>query len=496
MLQPVHKAVPTTPGERLLSRLADEAFFSLWSYPSVHRRGGSAKQPVIKEVADLLVYFENQLLLVSEKDKHFSPTIDTAVSWSRWARDSVAESANQLLSAHRHITKLAEPLFLDRRAEYPFPFAIDRATVRVHLIALCRNVKAEKATRTPGLAAARGDGLSFEADAGAGVADRAFVVGDIDPAKHFVHVLDEESFDLVVNELGTLSDLLRYLDCRERAIRHGGLTRFDAERDVLASYLSEIDDLGNGDIRLVAPSAAGAAPTLQGEPWASFISTSAYERWHFFQEAAKPWAEIATRFSKAIVEADVGEEAAEGTIATHEEALRLWASENLFSRAYLALQLYEKYNLVPRDCRSSRMTPSPGRANRIYVFVFLPWLSAHESYVEYRHERFALLQIYAQGVMALRPEFKEIVLLGAEPKGSERNSETILGAIVEAPPTPEQIEKTRWRLRKLNILSTFLVPAAELEPQPEPTGRAARRVRPNDPCSCGSGFKFKKCCGG
>ena len=496
MLQPVHKAQPTTPGERLLSRLAEDAFFSLWSYPSVHRHGGSAKQPVIKEVADLLVYFENQLLLVSEKDKHFSSTADTAVSWSRWARDSVGESANQLLSAHRHITKLAEPLFLDRRAEHPFPFAIDRSTVRVHLIALCRNVKEAKAARAPSPTDGRGDGLAFEADAGAGVADRAFVVGDIDPAKHFVHVFDEESFDLVVRELGTLGDLLRYLDCRERAIRHGGLTRFDAESDVLASYLAVIDDLGNGDIRLSAPAAAGAASTLQGEPWASFIRSSAYERWRFFQEAAKPWAEIATRFSKAIMEADVGEEAADGTIATHEQALRLWASENLYSRAFLALHLYEKYKQVPSNCRSSRMTPSPGRANRIYVFVFLPWLSAQESYVEYRHERFALLQIYAHGVMALRPEFKEIVLLGAEPKGSERNSETILGALVEAPPTPQQIEKTRWRLRQLNILSTFLVPTGDLEPALEPTGRAARRVRPNDPCSCGSGLKFKKCCRG
>ena len=494
VLQPINRGVPSTPGEQLLSRLADEAFFSLWSYPSVHRRSGSAQQPVIKEVADLLVYFEDTLVLVSEKDKHFSPTADTAVAWSRWARDSIAESASQLLSAHRHITKLREPLFLDRRAEHPFPFEIDRTSVRVHLIALCRNVSDAKAARAPDLCARSGNGLAFQANAGVGVVDQPFVVGDVDPAKHFVHVFDDESFHLVVKELGTLGDLLRYLDCRERAIRHGGLRRFDTESDVLASYLSVVDDLGNGDVQLRAPSGDGVA-ALQGEPWSSFIASAAYARWRFFQEAAVPWTEIAARFSKAIVEADVGEEAREGTVVTHSAALWLWVSENLYARAYLATQLLEKYRQVPSNCRSSRMVPSPCRPDRIYVFVFLPWLSAQESYAQYRHGRFALLRIYASGVSALMTEFREIVLLGAEPKGSRQNSETIFGALVEKSLTARQVEKIRWQLRKHNILTTFFVPPEDPVCGPASRDRTARGARPNDSCPCSSGLKFKRCCG-
>lgn len=32
-------------------------------------------------------------------------------------------------------------------------------------------------------------------------------------------------------------------------------------------------------------------------------------------------------------------------------------------------------------------------------------------------------------------------------------------------------------------------------PRPEPVRRAAPKVGRNDPCPCGSGKKFKKCCG-
>lgn len=33
------------------------------------------------------------------------------------------------------------------------------------------------------------------------------------------------------------------------------------------------------------------------------------------------------------------------------------------------------------------------------------------------------------------------------------------------------------------------------EPKREPFRRAGRKVKPNEPCPCGSGNKFKKCCG-
>ena len=119
MLEPMRKEVPKTRGERPLSQLADDAFFSLWSYPSVHRRSGRSRQPVIKEVADLMVCFKEQLILISEKDKHFSTTATNEVAWQRWARESIGYSASQLLAAERVIRRSSEPLFLDRRAERP-----------------------------------------------------------------------------------------------------------------------------------------------------------------------------------------------------------------------------------------------------------------------------------------------------------------------------------------------------------------------------------------
>ena len=496
MLQPVYKQDAGTRGERLLSRLAEDAFFSLWSYPSVHRRSGSTKHPVIKEVADLLVLFENQLILVSEKDKHFSSSAPNDTAWQRWARESVTESAAQLISAEKHITTRGEELFLDRRAEHPFPLDIDRAGVRVHLIALCRNVKASKWSRAPDLTAETGNGLIFQADVNIGAGSPPFVVGDLDTAKPFVHVLDEEAFELLVNELGTVADLLHYLTAREQAIRIEGLKQFSHEGTLLASYLTNLDDHGRGSIRLRAEISGGRALAADVMTWSSFIVSSVYqERWSFYQRAARPWNDIAARFSNAIMQAHVGEEASDGTLASHEAALRLWASENLFSRAFLALQLFEKYEQVPTNARSSRLVPSRCRPERVYVFLFVPWSDDYSDYKFYRRERLACMTMYAHAASLVVPQFKEIVVLGADPKGSARASEAIMGLQVDEPPVGEAANRIRKMMVEHRVLTDFLTAPMPIATSAGSSGRAARRVRPNDQCSCGSGVKFKRCCG-
>jgi hypothetical protein len=47
-----------------------------------------------------------------------------------------------------------------------------------------------------------------------------------------------------------------------------------------------------------------------------------------------------------------------------------------------------------------------------------------------------------------------------------------------------------WRRRGPNQISMPFGPGPQFEPK-----RAASKVGCNDPCPCGSGKKFKKCCG-
>jgi hypothetical protein len=60
---PIERADGVTEAERYLKRLCDRTFLSLWSYPGVYRDQGSGKGTEGKEVCDLLVVFENHIII-------------------------------------------------------------------------------------------------------------------------------------------------------------------------------------------------------------------------------------------------------------------------------------------------------------------------------------------------------------------------------------------------------------------------------------------------
>ena len=76
----------TTPAERYLSRLCEQTFLSLWSYPGIYRDQGNTRGGDGKEVCDLLVVFGNDIVIFSDKDCSFPSSGDIRMDWSRWFR--------------------------------------------------------------------------------------------------------------------------------------------------------------------------------------------------------------------------------------------------------------------------------------------------------------------------------------------------------------------------------------------------------------------------
>src|SRR5215211_3226287 len=94
------QAERTTHAERYLKRLCDRSFLSLWSYPSIYRdQGNPGKKGAGKEVCDLLVVFENHVIIFSDKDCEFPGSGDLDLDWSRWFRRAITASAKQLWGA-------------------------------------------------------------------------------------------------------------------------------------------------------------------------------------------------------------------------------------------------------------------------------------------------------------------------------------------------------------------------------------------------------------
>src|SRR5215212_1771727 len=89
----ISRADSVTETERYLKNLCDRTFLSLWSYPNVFRDQGSSAKGDGKEVCDLLVVFENHVIIFSDKHCAFPDSGDLLRDWGRWFRKAVKKSA-------------------------------------------------------------------------------------------------------------------------------------------------------------------------------------------------------------------------------------------------------------------------------------------------------------------------------------------------------------------------------------------------------------------
>lgn len=482
MLKPLIKEVGVNESERILEKIARETFLSLWAYPSLYRGVGGGK-----ELIDLTVYFENTLILFSDKGEvKFQSDKPIDVAWKRWYRSAVKESAKQLYAAETFIRRYPDRVFLNKDCQESFHFDIAAKDLKVHLIAVTRGISDDAKRHFDSIAAGSAGTLSYFFSAPESlILETPFMVNDLDPAKTFVHVLDDQGVELLLQELATPSDFINYLQTKERAVRELNLVSVGGEEDLLAFYLQEEGENGFNTLPNRTPS--GTSPfSIPEFEWKHFRSSVPYALHYARRKSAKGWNEILKRFADSIVSATVGE-GADLPILSHAKAVEALASENLTSRAMLSNFLFEKYRSVPAHIRSSVVVPSTMRAGRIFVFVFFPWSKEFESFEAYVKERTSLLKLYAHVTRYKIPTAKEIVVFGAVSHGGTLDSETIIVLDAESETTVEERAFAQRVMKKQKILSDVTerrIPMGEFQ-----------KVGRNEECPCESGIKFKKCCG-
>ena len=117
MLEPIIKETGINDSERYLATLSEKTFLSLWCYPNVYTDEGYSKSKNGKELCDLLVVFENKIIIFSDKNIVFNQEKDIKVAWKRWFKKSVLESASQLFGAESWIKNHSDRIFLDKKCE-------------------------------------------------------------------------------------------------------------------------------------------------------------------------------------------------------------------------------------------------------------------------------------------------------------------------------------------------------------------------------------------
>lgn len=114
--KPIYRAEGLTESERYLNRLSKQSFLSLWSYPGIYRDQGDGK-----EICDLLIVFEDHILIFSDKYCEFPKSGNLVTDWNRWFRKAIWKSAKQIWGAERWIKSHPDRIFLDRNCTQKFP---------------------------------------------------------------------------------------------------------------------------------------------------------------------------------------------------------------------------------------------------------------------------------------------------------------------------------------------------------------------------------------
>jgi len=205
-----------TTGERYLARLCKRSFLAMWSYPGVYRdQGQHAHKGDGKEVCDLLVVFENHVLIFSDKDCELIGGEHIRENWARWFRKAVQNSAKQVWGAERWIKSFPNRLFLDRQCKIPFPLNLpDPSNAIFHRIVVAHG--ASRACREQ--LGGSGSLMLNSRLIGDAHFNEPFTIGQLDPDKGYIHIFDDTTLTILLETLDTITDFTAYLTKKERLL--------------------------------------------------------------------------------------------------------------------------------------------------------------------------------------------------------------------------------------------------------------------------------------
>ena len=512
----IKKSAGLNESEHRLVKLGEKVFMGLWSYPNPRIK----KSNGTPELCDLLVVCGNNVLIFSDKNIKFNENIDLLTAWRRWERGAILEAINQLRHAENIVRDHPEKIVLNSTDDFPLSFP-PKSDMKIHLICVANGIlDACKKYFGPGcsgsLKFSNVEKYKYIADMDLRkLSDEdkqeyqdavVFNVTDYDPSKTFVHVFDDYSLPFVLNELDTLTDFVKYLEEKERFIRGGAAVCYTGEEDLLYNYLKEFDETRNCHTFVNPKEKKADVFLFTEEDWDSFKRSSQYvartqanKKSYFWDLLVRHNAQCTlngiTQFVFATASADC------------DIAFRYMVLEDRLARRAFADRMIASINNFPDKYTSdnhymsaffSMVTPG-----LMYIFLQLPKADglSHSDCLKDRRDK---MQIYAHCAKAkceIEGKFVDkVICIATEPMkfSPDVDIDVMLMDIKEW--TSELQAHWESVRQNLNIFRKSFkdLPHANEQEWPEPPIiqiKRSKKVGPNEKCPCGSGLKYKKCCG-
>ncbi|MGQ0564810.1 MAG: SEC-C metal-binding domain-containing protein [Gemmobacter sp.] len=474
-----------TPTEELLYSLCQTTFLRLWSYANPFKDDG-------KEFCDLIAVFENHVFIFFDRESRRldSATDDFSVAWQRWKKEAVDKQVKTALGAERYL-RSGRAIFLDQRCEKPLPAPIPENPI-IHKVIVAHGAKeACRAFSEANVYGSLGVSYSPEDDG----SPFPFLVSLRSSEK--VHLLDAHNLAIILGELDTFFDLSRYFLEKERAIDRYFLS-YCGEEDLLAHYLLNYNQQQNSYLIGTSEDNVHGLHIGEGE-WYDFSRGEPYNRRKAANRDSYLWDDLIQRTCDNFL---AGTSGGNADIFAGRSAIKEMAREPRFSRRALCDNILERIEQFPSTLQEGavarHMSVMPSfYPDTKYVFLQLQPDYTVDYETEYREVRRHML-IVACGVAKNKfPHLRKVVGIAIDaPKHAKSNSEDFI--LLECDEWPDE---QRLFYEEENRLLGFFE-SSNLQHQVRQildfpileNKKEKLKVGRNDPCVCGSGKKFKKCC--
>jgi hypothetical protein len=314
------------------------------------------------------------------------------------------------------------------------------------------------------------------------------MIGQVDPARGYVHVFDDTTLDIVMNTLDTVSDFVEYLTKKERFILSGRLGFAAGEEELLAFYLMDLNDLGEHDF--IVPSHITKVAIVEGL-WEEFTRSPERLAQLAANEVSYSWDALIEAFSIHVLAGTQYYTTHPGyeNLSPQEKIFRFLAREPRTRRRFLVRGLLEAIRDTPKTMRFTRvMLPSkPGDPYYVFLLPHLPSVT----YEEYREGRLKFLEACCMVAKLKFPEAEDVVGIATESGRGVKGTEDILYYDARVW-TEDDAAEARSLQRDLNLLTE--VTKVEGTEKEYPVSRPSPRRRPPGFAPHAASFPRKQPC--
>ena len=412
----IQKSLGQTPTEQYLSHLCDQTFLGLWSYANPFKADG-------KELCDLIAIFDNHVFLFFDRESRKFDRVnsDVQLTWERWKKEAINKQIHTAAGAKRYVLANRDQIFLDAGKTVRLPIKIPAGELHVHKVIVAHGAKeACKQFSADNIYGSLG--ISYETRLSEHSHPFIVSLDKFDP----VHVLDSHNFDLILGELDTFYDFMRYLVEKERAISRYDCLTYCGEEDLLAHYFMNYDS--DSKSYLIGTKEEGINFIMIGEgEWHDFVKTGPYQRRKAENEISYEWDRLLQKTGGNALKGTLG---GDGGIFHGKSAVYEMAKEPRMARRALFEMMATSIRNFPENAkgivRNLSFLPSffPDSG---YVFLQLYQDNPGDYDTEYRPLRRKILE-FACGAAKLKfPLLKKVIGIAIDaPKYSRMNSEDFI----------------------------------------------------------------------